>query len=587
MSAFEQLGLDSWLAKQCGYMALHQPTPIQARCIPAILQGNHVVGGAPTGSGKTAAFALPILQALSSDVYGVFSLVLTPSRELAYQIADQFIALGAPLRVRTVLVIGGVRHEEQVDALKARPPIVIATPGRLLHLLTVFEAEVKVAFRHLRFLVLDEADRLTEGDMQQSVRGVLRRLLPSTARRQVLMFSATLEPRLTASPTDGRGGGSIEEAEEEGEPCWPALLGINPNLNKVKRSDGGDSGSGSGSGTGDGRGLVVYNCSSRLDGSFLSDEPKEAEEEGKEKEEGGVGDPAGRRAPPVKPPSPFSFSFPTTLKQSYVFIPDMVKLPSLVAALRAQGKEQSTIVFANSCMRAELVRLTLQLLGFPVCSLNSLLPQQHRLDNLALFKVGVARILVATDIASRGLDIPVVSTVMHYDVPKHATTYVHRVGRAARAGHEGTSVAFVTEHDVKLLQHMERKLGITLAKWEEGARMESEVLHILDEVSGAKVQAKQQVSEQFGNRVSTIKQQAVAKKAERRQLLSRLEATNAAPSPLPPQQQQQQQRQAVPRVSGKALKRHRSTHTTDGDEPKVKLARQRQTLAADDGRGEP
>ena len=244
MTQFQQLGVQPWLAKQCAYMALHHPTPIQQRCIPAILGGRHVVGGAATGSGKTAAFALPILQTLANDTYGVYALVLTPSRELAYQIIDQFITFGAPLQVRTMLAIGGVAIEAQIDALKARPHVVAATPGRLHHLLQMFGPEVKRAFAHLRYLVLDEADRLTEGDMQQDVWSLLRLLPPAMKTRQVLMFTATLHPRLTSLDAPPAPDTTAAATTEDGAVPVSVLgeLGItDPKTMEVVVVKGGDS----------------------------------------------------------------------------------------------------------------------------------------------------------------------------------------------------------------------------------------------------------------------------------------------------------------------------------------------------------
>ena len=491
MTQFQQLGVQPWLAKQCAYMALHHPTPIQQRCIPAILGGRHVVGGAATGSGKTAAFALPILQTLANDTYGVYALVLTPSRELAYQIIDQFITFGAPLQVRTMLAIGGVAIEAQIDALKARPHVVAATPGRLHHLLQMFGPEVKRAFAHLRYLVLDEADRLTEGDMQQDVWSLLRLLPPAMKTRQVLMFTATLHPRLTSLDAPPAPETTAAATTEDGAVPVSVLgeLGItDPKTMEVVVV----------------KGAIQENASATLDAA--------------------TGD-AAATASALTSSSPTStanmvtttstFHVPETLQQHYLFIPNMVKLPYLVAALRAQGKNQSTIVYVNSCMRAELVRLTLQLLGFPVCSLDSLLTQQHRLDNVASFKLGIARILVCTDIAARGLDIPLVGLVIHYDVPKQADTYVHRVGRTARAGREGHSVALVTEYDVNLIERIEKRTRTKLVLWRSPAATESAILPLLDEVSSAKVQAKQQVSEQFGDRVQTNKAHAARKREAR------------------------------------------------------------------------
>ncbi|PWU84427.1 putative ATP-dependent DEAD/H RNA helicase [Trypanosoma cruzi] len=232
-----------------------------------------------------------------------------------------------------------------------------------------------------------------------------------------------------------------------------------------------------------------------------------------------------------------SYAVADSLKQRYLFIPNMVKLAYLVASIRAAGTEQSTIVFTNSCMRCEVVRLTLQLLGFPVCSLNSVISQKHRVDNLATFKLGIARILVATDIASRGLDIPAVGLVLHYDLPKQVSTYLHRVGRTARAGREGLSVAFVTEYDVNLVRRLERKMDCTMTLWKAKGVNEKEVLKLLDEVSAAKVQAKIQVEDQFGRRVNTLKVHAAEKRARQRE-----------------EQQQQQQQETTARVCRVASK---------------------------------
>ncbi|CCW69045.1 unnamed protein product [Phytomonas sp. Hart1] len=505
MSNFEKLGIHTWLAKQCTYMALNEPTHIQRSCIAPILSGKHVVGGAATGSGKTAAFSLPILQILSEDVYGVFALVLTPSRELAYQIADHFIALGAPLRVRVMLAIGGVHHDDQLDAIKSRPHIVVATPGRLRHLLSTFSVETTKAFTHLRFLVLDEADRLTEGDIYRDVRYLLRLLLPHSTQRQVLMFSATMQPRLTSLPfetskydrTDVLHRNLEAEEDTDSDTNLLSLLGIHSKEQ-----------------------FEVHMCSSpehtlekELGNNAQADSmtPKAFEKlsahiditNGQDAKSGLSGSSHLTQQ-----------AFPEKLQQAYLFVPNAVKLSYLVAALRAQGKDQCTLVFANSCLRAELVRLVLQLLGFPVCSLNSLLTQKHRLDSLALFKLRIARIMVATDIAARGLDIPNVDLVIHYDIPKHSPTYVHRVGRTARAGCTGTSVSIITENDIELVRRIERDLKIKLALWKEKAmRKEDKVLSILDEVSNAKIQAKQQVMEQFGSRVMTLKEQAAEKRA--------------------------------------------------------------------------
>lgn len=437
-TSFEQLGIQPWLVKQCRALAMEQPTLVQRLCIPSILAGKHTVGGALTGSGKTAAFALPILQLLAEEMYGVFSLVLTPSRELAYQILDQFIAFGAPCAARTAVVIGGVHHDKQLDALKARPHIVVATPGRLKFMLEKFP-EVLQAFQNIRFLVLDEADRITEGDIATDTAEVVELLGPPRPFRRTLLFTATLHERLTNVSCG-----------------FLASLGVNSETD-----------------------LVVHTAGVPL---ITEASPKNV------------------------------FSIAPTLDERYLFIPVSVKLPYLVALLKSRGPKQSTIVFANSCVRCETVRLVLQLLGFPVCSLNSLLTQQHRLDNLAMFKMGLSRVLVATDIAARGLDIPEVDLVVHYDMPKLPATYVHRVGRTARAGRNGLSVGLVTEHDVSLVHTIERRTKTSMKLYFNKRVNDEVVVSLLDEVSTAKIQAKLQITEQFGDRAATLKEHAAEKK---------------------------------------------------------------------------
>ena len=432
--SFADLGVSDWLVRQCESLGLLKPTDVQQRCIPPIFKGSHVVGSALTGSGKTAAFALPMLQLLGDEVYGVFSLVMTPSRELAYQIVDQFVALGAPIGARTLIVIGGAHHSKQLEGIQGRPHIVVGTPGRLKMVLELFP-EAHAAFKNLRFLVLDEADRLTEGDIQEDVFDVVKLLGVPKPFRQVLLMTATVNTRIT----------NFEEG-------YLGRLGVS----KEKLE-------------------------------LCCDVPKEGESE---------------------------ITISPLLSEKYIFVPNMVKMPYLVALLKSQEAITQTIVFCNSCYRSEFVRLCLQLLGFPVTSLNSLLTQQQRLNNLALFKAGISKFLVCTDIAARGLDIPLVDFVVHYDFPKLSATYVHRIGRTARQGREGVAVAIVTENDVDLVHNIERRTKNRLKVFKHPKVNDEGVLQILDEVSAAKVQARVQVDEKFGSRTAKLKETAALKKPQ-------------------------------------------------------------------------
>lgn len=167
-------------------LGIKKPTPVQANCIPAILDGKDCIGAAKTGSGKTLAFALPILQTLSDDPYGIYALILTPTRELAYQIADQFMVLGKPMNLRTCVIVGGMDIIEQGKQLSRKPHVVISTPGRLADHI---ESCNTFSLAKIKYLVLDEADRLLSGSFDEQIKTIFK-VLPK--KKQSLFFSATI-----------------------------------------------------------------------------------------------------------------------------------------------------------------------------------------------------------------------------------------------------------------------------------------------------------------------------------------------------------------------------------------------------------
>jgi ATP-dependent RNA helicase DDX49/DBP8 len=399
---FQELGLIDWICQTCRVMGFKRPTPIQQACIPAILEGRNVMGCAETGSGKTAAFALPMLQHLSEDPYGIFGIILTPTRELAVQIQEQVIALGAPISVRTCLVIGGLGIIDQGIALSRRPHLIIATPGRLRHHL---ESADPPDISRARFLVLDEADRLLSVGFESELLSILNRM--THPRRQTLLFSATLTT-------------SLEQLED----------------------------------------IASLNGTLRFD--LTSDQ-----------------------------------KIPSTLSQQYLFIPSQVKLCYLVTILKKlyekenendsddekrskkkkkkrfsdQGEggadslvangssspslQSSIIIFTSSCKRCQIMAEILLHFGIDCVALHSLLSQSRRAASLGKFKNQMTKILVATDIASRGLDIPQVNLVINLDIPKIPSDYVHRVGRTARAGRSGRALSLISPQEVSLIHGIE------------------------------------------------------------------------------------------------------------------------------------
>ncbi|GAV73497.1 DEAD domain-containing protein/Helicase_C domain-containing protein [Cephalotus follicularis] len=372
-TTFDDLGLAQWAVQTCKELGMPKPTPVQSHCIPEILAGRDVLGLAQTGSGKTAAFALPILQRLAEDPYGVCALVVTPTRELAYQLAEQFRALGSCLHVRVAVVVGGMDMLSQAQALTKRPHVVIATPGRVKVLLEG-NPDIPPVFSNTKFLVLDEADRVLDVGFEEELRVVFQ-FLPKN--RQTLLFSATMTTDLQT------------------------LLEVSANK------------------------PYFY----------------EAYE---------------------------GFKTVETLKQQYVFIPKNVKdvyLVHILSKMEDMGI-RSAMIFVSTCRSCYHLNLLMEELEQETVALHSFKSQSLRLSALHRFKSGQVSILLATDVGSRGLDIPTVDLVINYDIPRFARDYVHRVGRTARAGRGGLAVSFVTQNDVDLTHEIEAVIGKQLELFE-------------------------------------------------------------------------------------------------------------------------
>ncbi|KAG8462258.1 hypothetical protein KFE25_012078 [Diacronema lutheri] len=482
--AFLDLGLHDWLARSCAQLGMREPMPIQRAAIPAILSGRDVIGRASTGSGKTAAFALPILQRLSEEPFGVFALVLTPTRELAVQISEQVRALGELMRVRCEVVVGGADMIAQAAALGRRPHVVIGTPGRLLDHLRSGQAEAAALFVRLRVLVLDEADRLLDLGFGAEIAQLLERLPPSD-RRQTLLFSATITASLRELQAIALDTPLVVDARRDARATG---------TDGAARSAGGDA-------AGDG-----------VDG-----EP--------EGEEGAV-------------------VLPTGLSQYHLFVPLKVKDAYLVHALRLLADARGTvegrgyIVFTSTCASCELLTRMLLELGVQATSLHSLQPQRARIAALQRFRSHLVDVLVATDIAARGLDVPAVCAVINYNVPAMPADYVHRVGRTARAGRRGLAITLVSQYEVDRFLAIERVVGATVPSLDADAPAdggadggaarappaalsvrESAVLRCLPEVSGARRAAMLQLTE--NGFLGKAQQRRAKRRAEREGAIAR------------------------------------------------------------------
>jgi ATP-dependent RNA helicase DDX49/DBP8 len=393
-ATFATLAVDPWLTAALSRMAINRPTRIQKACIPEIIAGRDCIGGSRTGSGKTVAFAVPILHQWAKNPSGIFALVLTPTRELALQIYEQFQALGSSQGIKSVLVTGGADMRAQALELSRRPHVVIATPGRLADHISNSGEDTVYGLRKCRFVVLDEADRLLasgRGSMLPDVETCLA-ALPSGAKRQTCLFTATVTPEVRALKEMPR--------PKERPP--------------------------------------VFVCEVDID----------------------------------------DLATPATLRQTYQLVNVVHKEKYLHVILQTPANlDKSIIIFCNRTSTANLIEHMLRLLDHRVTSLHSALQHDQRISNLARFRAKAARILVATDVASRGLDIPDVGVVINYDLPRDPDDYIHRVGRTARAGRKGTSISMVGQRDVEIVHAIEARVGKQMEEYqEEGVNVEGRVI---------------------------------------------------------------------------------------------------------------
>ena len=445
------------LLRSCAAMGFSRPTAVQKVMIPAILsnESQHLLALSSTGSGKTAAFVLPILQKLSEDPYGIFAVILSPTRELAKQIVEHILALGmSSLHVRATLIVGGMDMVKQSCELATKQPhIVVATPGRLGSLL---RGPNPPALHKIRFVVLDEADRLLSSNsgFEKDVAEILLHTTSNGQRRrncQTLLFSATMTKSLAQlEELAGAGLGRL--------PLRKYIIRENASLDQNDNST-------------DSKHKKKKRSRSNSESSISGND-----------DEGSTDDDEAIDLTPT---------IPQGLKQEYIFMPSRVRDTYLAAAIRTlmvhggkkgnaeddrkdssgwndliRGDEhddqtnkanaRSAIVFVSSCERAALVSGMLAQLGVSNVALHSLLTQPRRLASLAKFKSQQVRVLVCTDVGSRGLDIPTVDLVINVELPRRPIEYVHRVGRTARAGRRGRAISLVGEADVSLVHAAEQ-----------------------------------------------------------------------------------------------------------------------------------
>ena len=360
---FRDLGLIAPILKALTQAGYTDPTPIQRKAIPPALAGRDVLGCAQTGTGKTCAFAAPILQRLAKAVPKprvIRALVLTPTRELAIQIQDNFAAYGRNLPLRSAVIFGGVGQQPQVDAIQRGLDILVATPGRLLDL----HGQGFIDLSHLEIFVLDEADRMLDMGFIHDVKRILK-LLPE--KKQTLFFSATMPPEVMGL--------------------------VNGLLHDYQR-------------------VAVDPVSS----------PVEA------------------------------------VRQSLYYV-DKSNKTKLLAHLMEERHITSALVFSRTKHGANRIAQDLVKRGISAAAIHGNKSQTARVQALSDFKAGRVRVLAATDIAARGIDIDQLPFVFNYNLPDVPETYVHRIGRTGRAGREGEAVSFCQFDEKDELRAIEKLLG--------------------------------------------------------------------------------------------------------------------------------
>ncbi|MGO4919118.1 DEAD/DEAH box helicase [Maribacter spongiicola] len=371
---FKELGLAEPILKALEAEGYTHPTPIQEQSIPILLKGKDLLGVAQTGTGKTAAFGIPILHqlyegiSLSQTKRKVKALVVTPTRELAIQIGESFTAYGKYTGLRNTVIFGGVKQGKQVSALRGGVDILIATPGRLLDLMN----QGFISFRDLEHVVLDEADQMLDMGFIHDIKKIISKLPP---KRQSLFFSATM-------PKD----------------------------------------------------IVVLSRKMLGDFERVTIKPEQATAE--------------------------------KVEQGVYFVSKANK-PKLLIHLLEQQPKESVLVFSRTKHGANKIVKKLDQAGIRSAAIHGNKSQTARQKALGDFKDGKLKVLVATDIAARGIDVDDLSLVVNYDLPNVSETYVHRIGRTGRANASGTAISFCDKEERPYLRDIEKLINQSVPRMPE------------------------------------------------------------------------------------------------------------------------
>ncbi len=365
MTTFAELKVEPEILKALINMGFEEATPIQEEALPLALQGKDLIGRAQTGTGKTAAYGIPLIDRCEPQAEQIQGLVLTPTRELAMQVAEELNRIGQFKKIRALPIYGGQEIDRQIRALKSRPQIIVGTPGRLMDHMR----RRTIRLQQVKVIVLDEADEMLNMGFKEDIEEVLRQM---PAERQNLLFSATMPAHIQQL---------AREYMNE-----PEMVHIKPQEVTV-----------------------------------------------------------------------------SAIKQEYIETPEMKKLDVLCRLLDIQSPELA-IVFGRTKKRVDELAEALSKRGYAAEGLHGDLSQNMRDVVMRKFKSGTIEVLVATDVAARGLDITGVTHIYNFDIPQDPEGYVHRIGRTGRAGETGLATTFVTPREIGHLKFIEQVTKQTIKR---------------------------------------------------------------------------------------------------------------------------
>ena len=412
---FEQMKLEKWIKKVIKYLSYKEPTEVQKYVIPQILKDKSVIAISKTGTGKTASFCLPILSELSKNPFGLYSIILEPTRELVLQVEEKLKLFSTGFNLRMCSIIGGEDYTTQLKELDKIPHIIIATPGRLVSFL---ENNYIKLVDNLRYFVMDEFDQLLDDTIKPDIDKIIT-YLPDD--RITLFFSAT-----------------IMQTKEE----------LKKYLGKNDKDE-----------------IFYYNNNTDekiddiiKDTNINKEKNKDDDKDDKDKEIK-----KKNKIIPLKIKNRIN----EDISLKYILVPQKLKEHYLLYLLRNRYKETNTLIFVNHVKQCDFLYNLCKLFEIKVSHLHSKMTQKNRREDLQKFKGSMTNILISTDLASRGLDIKQCDLVINFDIPLSSLTFIHRAGRTGRIGNKGLCISLVSQYDVEVLNGIEEDLNADFKEIED------------------------------------------------------------------------------------------------------------------------